>query len=248
MLKSLTPRRLEFHSNDHILGLLRKIAFGRFFVWEKIAKIWYTKITTQIKTHTEMTIKGPLTYLLGHDKVKLLKFLLHNRDTWFTSADLSEKTRIPVQALRKELKQAEKHGVVEEKKKNKVLHYRLKEVEEVAVLEDIIFKLGDSFFEAMRERVEGLGTVQLCILLGAFLQREHDRVDLFLVVDDLNDRRFDTFIQAVESELGTEVRYALMTTKDFNYRRDMFDKFVLSILEDTRTRVLVDKSGIIEDN
>lgn len=195
-----------------------------------------------------MTIKGPLTYLLGHDKVKLLKFLLHNRDNWFAASELSEKTRISAKDLRRELDQAVRHGVVEKKKKDKILHYRLQRVPEITVLEEIIFNLGDSFFEAMKERVESLGNVQMCILMGAFLQRDHDRVDLFLVVDELNDRRFETFIQAVESELGTEVRYALMTTKDFNYRRDMFDKFVLSILEDTRTRVLVDKSGIIEDN
>lgn len=195
-----------------------------------------------------MTIKGPLAYLFGHQKLKLLKFLIHNRNHYFSIAELSEKTQIPSNELRKELRKACKHGILQEEKKNKMLHYKLREVEEIHVLEEIIFKLGEEFFDQVYKKVSSLGDVQLCIVQGIFMQREHDRVDLFMVMDDQDEKKFEKFVQDLESELGTEVRYSVMSTEDFRYRVDMFDKFVLSILEDNRNKVLVDKLCILDNN
>ena len=195
-----------------------------------------------------MTIKGPLTYLLGYEKLKLIKFFLNNRGEWFPIAELSERTKISTIELRKELKQALKYGVVEEQKQDKVLHYKICEIAEIKVLEDVIFDLGDTFFATLGEKIQTIGEVHLCVLQGVFLQREHDRVDLFLVVDDLDDKKFERLLESVESELGAELRYSVLSLKDFEYRKNMFDKFVWGILEDPRTKVLVDKSSVIDDN
>jgi len=195
-----------------------------------------------------MTIKGPLTYLLGYEKLKLIKFFLNNRGEWFPIAELAERTKVSTTELRKELKQALKYGVVEEEKKEKILHYKICDIPEVQVLEDVIFDLGDTFFATLGDKINTVGEVYLCVLQGVFLQREHDRVDLFLVVDDLDEKKFERLLESIESELGTELRYSVLDLKDFEYRKNMFDKFVWGILEDSRTKILVDKSSVIDDN
>ena len=195
-----------------------------------------------------MTIKGPLTYLLGYEKLKLIKFFLNNQGEWFPIAELSERTKISTTELRKELKQALKYGVVDEEKQDKILHYKIRDIAEIKVLEDVIFNLGDTFFDSLEEKIQTVGEVHLCVLQGVFLQRDHDRVDLFMVVDDLDEKKFERLVAAVESELGTELRYSVIDLKDFEYRKNMFDKFVWGILEDTRTKILVDKSSVIDDN
>jgi len=195
-----------------------------------------------------MIISGPLTYLLGHSKLKLVKFLLHNRDEWFPIAELAERTKIPVIELRKELKQALKFGVVQEKKQDKVLHYQIRQIPELQVLEDVIFTLGDSFFGGLTDKIHGVGEVYLCVAKGTFLQREHDKVDLFLVIDEVDEKKFTKLIESIEAELGKEIRYALHSLSDFEYRKNMFDKFVWSVLEDTRSKILVDKLSVMSDN
>lgn len=190
-----------------------------------------------------MIIRGPLTYLLGYEKLKLLKFFLHNKNESFPIHIISEKTKIQPNELRKELKNAVKNGIVEENKSDKSLEYKLIPIEEITILESIIFKLSDTFFDDLTSKVNSLGSVTLCVVMGAFLQRDHDKVDLLLVVDNLNEKRFEFLLDAIESELGKEITYVILSKEEFEYRRNMFDKFVLSILEDLRNRILIDNTS-----
>jgi len=189
-----------------------------------------------------MIIRGPLTYLFGYEKLKLLKFFLRNKNESFPINIIAEKTKIQPNELRKELKNAVKNGILEENKSDKSLEYKILSIEEITILESIIFKLSDTFFDDLASKINGLGPVTLCVVMGAFLQRTHDKVDLLLVVDNLNEKRFEFLLDAIESELGKEITYVILTKEEFEYRRNMFDKFVLSILEDLRNRILIDNT------
>jgi len=38
-------------------------------------------------------------------------------------------------------------------------------------------------------------------------------------------------LRSIESSVGKELHYVLMNTHEFKYRREMFDRFVLDVLE-----------------
>jgi len=195
-----------------------------------------------------LNLKSPLIYLLGTEKVKILKVFLKDSSQKLSLEELHTKTHIPVNTLRAELRQAVKYNIIQEIKIKKETTYILNQVDEVLALEPVIFRLGQSFFDTFAQKLDKVGNIYLCILMGAFLQRDKDRVDMFLVADDINEKKFDTLMQDIETELAQEVNYTVLTLKDFEYRKNMFDKFVLDILENRNTQIIIDKSVISLDN
>ena len=63
-----------------------------------------------------------------------------------------------------------------------------------------------------------------------------------VVGDDIDFKKFISFIKTVEEELGTELRYVILGTDEFKYRYGMFDRFVHDILEYPHRKV-IDKIG-----
>lgn len=162
--------------------------------------------------------------------------------------ELADRTHIPLPQLKNELKQAVKYGLIQEQKQDKQSLYRINLVEEVLALEGVIFRLSEDFFDKLSQKLDRLGKVVFVAVMGILLQRENDRIDLFMVADDLNEKKFDNCISEIEIELAQELRYTLLSSQDFQYRKNMFDKFVLDILENSNTRVLIDKLVISLDN
>jgi hypothetical protein len=195
-----------------------------------------------------LSVKSPLVYLLGIEKVKILKVFLKDRTQGFTLDELIAKTHIATNTLKTELRQAIKYNIIQEIKDKKQITYILNPIEEVLALESVIFRLSQSFFEAFSQKLDKIGNIYICIVMGAFLQRENDRIDMFLVADDVNEKKFEVLIQDIEAELAQEITYTVLTVKEFEYRQNMFDKFVLDILEHNNSHILIDKSVISSDN
>jgi hypothetical protein len=195
-----------------------------------------------------LSVKSPLVYLLGIEKVKILKVFLKDRTQGFTLDELIAKTHIATNTLKTELRQAIKYNIIQEIKDKKQITYILNPIEEVLALESVIFRLSQSFFEAFSQKLDKIGNIYICIVMGAFLQRENDRIDMFLVADDVNEKKFEVLIQDIEAELAQEITYTVLTVKEFEYRQNMFDKFVLDILEHNNSHILIDKSMISSDN
>lgn len=195
-----------------------------------------------------LNLKSPLIYLLGIEKVKILKVFIKDSTKKLTLEELQTRTHIPINTLRAELRQAIKYNIIQEIKIKKETTYILNPIEEVLALEPVIFRLGQSFFDTLAQKLDKIGKIHFCILMGAFLQRDKDRVDMFLVADDINEKKFEALIQDIETELAQEITYTVLTLKDFEYRQNMFDKFVLDILENKNTQIIIDKSSISSDN
>ena len=197
---------------------------------------------------SSLNLKSPLVYLLGVEKLKILKVFLKYPNNKLTLEELKIKTNIPISNLKLELKQAIKYNIIQEFKSKKEISYILNPIEEVLALETVIFRFSQSFFETLAQKIDNIGTIHLCIAMGAFLQRDKDRVDMFLVADDINEKKFEALIQDIETELAQELTYTVITLKEFEYRQNMFDKFVLDILENKNTKIVIDKSAFSLDN
>jgi hypothetical protein len=192
-------------------------------------------------------LKGPLIYLFGHDKLKLLKFFFYNQEKFFELGYIAEKTDIEPKFLQKELKNAQINDVVEVRKNNKVNQYGLKlNPTIIKDLGKLIFDIDEEFIKEVKKKVLGLGEIQACVLQGMFIKEEYNRVDLFLVIDEVNEKKFENFISFLESELGREICYTVLSKEEFEYRKNMFDKFVWSIIENKNARLLVDNINILK--
>lgn len=94
----------------------------------------------------------------------------------------------------------------------------------------------------MTQRIILLGRVKLALVSGVFLNKENV-ADLLIVGNDIDRRKFKTFLKSLEAEVGTQVLYAIMDKEEFVYRRAMFDRFVRLMLEGPH-EVLIDRIGL----
>ncbi len=113
-------------------------------------------------------------------------------------------------------------------------------------LRDLVLKSPPSEKRDLVEKINKLGKIKLAVISGIFLDKEINdalAVDLFLVHDYLDRRKFTQFLKNIEADVGTEVKFATMEKEEFKYRMAMFDRFVRVLLEGPHEK-LINKLGI----
>ncbi len=98
-------------------------------------------------------------------------------------------------------------------------------------LKALVIKISPPTFPNLEKTLKKIGRLKLAIVTGVFLDISNARVDLMVVGDDIEYRRFNDFIKKLESNLGLELRYVVLGSNEFAYRYNMFDRFVHDILE-----------------
>ena len=134
--------------------------------------------------------------------------------------------------------------------KSKVERFTLNpDFEFFSELRSLILKSSAWERERMVQRVSNLGRVRLAVISGIFLSdpdslNQYDApADLFIVGDDINRAKLRNFLGALEAEIGTEIKFTLMDKEEFDYRFNMFDRFVRVLLEGPHEKI-VNKIGI----
>lgn len=93
------------------------------------------------------------------------------------------------------------------------------------------------------DKIKTVGNVDLAIFLGQFTRDESSGVDL-LIVGDINQNALQKFVADLESREGKDIRYAHMPTSEFEYRRQIKDRFITTVLE-SKKQVLIDKNSVL---
>ncbi|MEN8252576.1 MAG: hypothetical protein ABFQ53_03285 [Patescibacteria group bacterium] len=80
------------------------------------------------------------------------------------------------------------------------------------------------------KKVNEAGRVKLVIISGVFLNYDKARLDVLIVCDEMKRAKLLKAIEAIEAEVGREVRYMTMSGDELRYRLDMMDRFLLDVL------------------
>lgn len=110
-------------------------------------------------------------------------------------------------------------------------------------LTDFLIKTHSLEHKAIVRRLEKAGRIKAVLVSGIFMRDNESRLDMFVVGDNIKTSSLDRIIKSIESDMGKDIRYAVLTAPDFSYRLSMNDKLVRDVL-DFPHRILVDKIGI----
>lgn len=180
-------------------------------------------------------------------KVKLLKLFLRNPNKQFLMQDIARKTQEHGAAAKKQVKGLENIKLIQAKrvKSNKKketiggLYYSVNpNFDFYPELQSLVLKSSPTSKEKMLKRLMKIGRIKMALISGVFLNCENYRVDLFVVGDGLSQKKLVNFLADMEAEVGKEIEYAAMETKEFDYRFHMFDRFVRDILEKPHEKLL----------
>ncbi len=176
-------------------------------------------------------------------RVLLLRLFLNNPDKYYFVRELARNLNIHLNSVRRELENLESIGILnsynrpeigleeESETKDNKKYYRLNSqfifIEE---LRSLFIKSHVIMEQALVDKVEKMGDINLFLLSGVFVGREDASVDL-LLVGSVNKQKLFKLIANFERELGRSINYTVMSKQDFLYRRSMTDRFIFDLLE-----------------
>ena len=191
-------------------------------------------------------------------KARILRLFMQNPDQAFTFDVISKKCNLRSSHARKEINKFLKIGIIIEKtasiKKEqnaqKIKGRRLQKIIKVFVytanpnfevfqeLRDLIIKSSVASKKKLLQRIKRLGRIRLAMIAGTLINNDRGRTDLLLVADDIKKSKLEKFLSELESEVGKQVHYTLMTGDEFVYRTNMYDRFLRDILESPHEKVI----------
>ncbi|MFA6437166.1 MAG: hypothetical protein WC242_03310 [Candidatus Paceibacterota bacterium] len=176
-------------------------------------------------------------------KVRLLRLFFRNAQSEYTLDEVIEKIHSDPSSTRYQLRKLREIGLLkskimrfepgEEEKEHTKKIGRERRVYQVNVafqfyeeLKSLILKSTPEVRTLLVEELQKIGKIKLALITGVFLNVDSTKIDLLIISDDIQRLKLVKVIKLIESEMGHEIRYAVMNQREYEYRLDMFDNFV----------------------
>ena len=186
-------------------------------------------------------------------RVKLLHLFYSNPNRSFYVREITRKIDEQINSVRRELSNLLSIGIISSDTQNNKLYYEINQQFEYYQPLSQIFSSektantvasGDSL--SSEARLSKLGNVELAFFTGQLTRDDSSGVDM-LIVGDVNRTQLEKYIAELEEKEGKDIRFAVMTPKDFAYREQVNDRFILLALS-AKKQVLIDKHDRLSDN
>jgi hypothetical protein len=189
-------------------------------------------------------------------RVKLLRLFYSNPNRSFYVREITRKIDEQINSVRRELSNLLQIGIITSDTNNNRLYYEVSQKYEfyeplraifggietqATVAQDDNKKATVSANDSPELRE--LGNIHLALYTGQFTRDETSGVDL-LIVGEVNPNKLQKFVTELEAKEGKEIRYAVLTLDDYQYREQINDRFVVSI-RDAKKQVLIDKQQML---
>jgi len=186
-------------------------------------------------------------------RVKVLRLFILNPDEVFEPRDVRMRSQISPVILNGELPRLAHIGLIRHKVAHKnsgrkrngrvrkrkikgwILNPRFLYLEQ---LKSLIINKKAFERNALALRFRNAGRIKLLILAGIFLQRDDSRVDVLIVGDYLKKSVIGRALKTLESEIGKDLKYGVLNTKEFMYRFDIYDRFIRDVLDYPHEKVI----------
>lgn len=187
-------------------------------------------------------------------RVKLLNLFFKNPNRSYYVREITRKIDEQINSVRRELANMLSIGIVTSENRNNRLYYEVNQkYEHYDALKALfaegkikVSKEASATTKAegdMVQTIKGLGAVDVLIYMGSFTQDTMTGIDV-LVVGDVNKTQVHNFIADLEDEEGREIKYAVMPTDEFKYRRDVNDRFI-TMVDAARKTIIHDPQGLM---
>lgn len=192
-------------------------------------------------------------------RVKLLQLFYSNPNRSFYVREITRKIDEQINSVRRELANLLNVGIIVSDNTNNRLYYEVNQAYEFYDPLRVIFgggttptdkKPGAAAPKARKgaltpeeEKLKALGNLEVVLFTGQFTRDESAGIDI-LVVGDVNQNALNKYISELESQENKEIRYTVMPPAEFNYRRQIKDRFITTVL-DSKKQIIVDKSATL---
>ena len=173
-----------------------------------------------------MEILGKI--LNSTSRVKIMRLFLQGRGKVFSNKDIVKRSRVNPSIARKEIKLLSSTGFIKKHSTGWSLNTAFQFLRQ---FEELLVKSGEINRKTIIDNFKKTGKIKLIIISGLFIKEKDARVDLLIVGDKLKQGKVEESIKKLEAEMGTELAFVVLETKEFVYRLEMYDKLVRDVLD-----------------
>ncbi len=179
----------------------------------------------------------------------MLQLFYSNPNRAFYVREITRKIDEQINSVRRELANLLSIGIIssDNNTDDNRLYYEVNQDYEYYTPLSVIFGGGvmkkpskDGEGESQTTDIKTLGNVEIALLTGQFTRDDLAGVD-FVIVGDVNPTKVSKYVAELEGQEGKELRYVMMTVEEFDYRRQIKDRFLSMVLA-SKMQVLLDKN------
>jgi len=176
-----------------------------------------------------------LEHIFGsRTRVKLLRVFLSNPDKDYFVRELTRKVKERINSVRRELDNLEKLGLIQANQTGQKKFYSVNEKFILFTeLRALILKSQMTVERDLAKSIKSIGQISYLALTGIFTDVADAQTDI-LIVGKVNRTKLNRLVATFRRELDKNIRFTVMTKKEFEYRNDLTDKFLYHILENKR--------------
>lgn len=186
-------------------------------------------------------------------RVKLLHLFYSNPNRPFYVREITRKIDEQINSVRRELSNLLSIGIISSENQNNKLYYEVNQnfeyhapLLEIFGSEQVSITTSSGDDLSSEARLKKLGNIELAFFTGQFTRDESSGVDL-LIVGDINQTQLEKYISELEEKEGKDIRFAVMSPKDFAYRQQVNDRFMLLALA-AKKQIITDKKNHLSDH
>lgn len=179
-------------------------------------------------------------------RVKLLHLFYNNPNRSFYVREITRKIDEQINSVRRELSNLLTIGIIKSDSSGNKLYYEVNQKYRHYDSLRSMFTHVNSQKEPTvvaaddtSQRFKALGHVDYAALSGVFTRDKLSPVDVF-IVGDVNRHKLEKLIAELETEEGQELRFTVMDRDQYDYRHNLNDRFLTTVL-DSKLTVLVDR-------
>ena len=176
-------------------------------------------------------------------RTKLLYLFLENPEDPFFVREITREIKERINSVRRELDNLEKFGLITSKTENQKKYYSLDK--NFVLYNELKSLINKSKFLAERvaaQKVKKLDGIKYLALTGQLVDNDESPTDV-LLVGKISKEVLQKFINDLERAYRLQVRYTHLTTKEFNIRQDMTDKFLYTVINGPKVE-LINRLGV----
>lgn len=172
-------------------------------------------------------------------RARLIRFFLLNPGGEYAVSEIAAKTLLPRTEVVRELTRLSKIKFVSERSRKGRKHFVVNEEFPFATeLKSLVSKLNVRAQSQVFRKLKTVGEVKLILISGLFLNYPKSKVDMILVVNNVNRSKLKNAMLHLEAEVGKDIRFVLMNSEELHYRLNMLDRFLIEFLENPYEEVI----------
>lgn len=180
-------------------------------------------------------------------RIKILRIYLEDPETEHHVRELVRLTDEEINAVRRELKNLEKAGILVSKPKLNKIIFKLNPYCAIVNELKLIFYKDSPFNNSIVQMAKEIGSIELALLTNNFLTGKYiNQTDvdlLFVGSPDIN--ALNSKMTEIERQYQKQIRYTIISKDDFEFRKKKRDPFLINILHNDKILLVGSEKDLI---